>query len=248
MSAATVIQHLLFLFLAVVVPAWGYYDTRRLKKNPSSAGKIRYYKTVAAWEWIASAVAVIMVGLRRLTTIDPAPDEISWLLQHAWVGYLAEALIAIIFVVLVLLSLAIVIWKKLTKQPRKYASAEALKSFEYFLPATWPERRWFAFLCITAGICEETLYRGFLLHYLHVLPFALTLTLALLVSSVIFGLGHLSKGVGGVAGSAVIGFLLGLLFILTGNLLLPMVLHALIDLRMLVVLRPPESPEAVARI
>ncbi len=251
MSAATVVQHQLFLYLSVVEPLLDFYDTSRLKKNPSSAGKIQYYKTLAAWLWIATAVAVATVGLRTLTTINPAPDEISWLSQHAWVGYLVEALIATIFVVLVLLPLAIVIWKKLTKQPRRYRSADALKSFSYFYPATWPERHWFAFLCITAGICEETLFRGFLLQYLHVSAFSLNLTLALLVSSIIFGLNHLYGGVGGVVGSAVVGFLLGLLFILTGNLLLPMVLHALFDLRMLALLRPPkaanaEQPDTVA--
>lgn len=34
-----------------------------------------------------------------------------------------------------------------------------------------------------------------------------------------------------------------LLFLLTGNLLLPMVLHAVMDLRMLVILRPPAATE-----
>jgi membrane protease YdiL (CAAX protease family) len=244
-SVGALLQHLLFLVLAVVAPLWDFYDTSRLKKNPSLAGKLRYYKTLAAWLWIASAIAVVTVGFRTLTTINPAPDEISWLLQHAWVGHLAEALIAIILVVLLLLPLTIVIWKKLTKQPRRYRSADALKSFDYFFPATWTERRWFAFLCITAGICEEALFRGFLLPYLHVSAFSLNLTLALLISSIIFGLNHLYGGVGGVVGSAVVGFFLGLLFILTGNLLLPMVLHALFDLRMLVILRPPSAMEAV---
>jgi hypothetical protein len=144
-SVGALLQHLLFLVLAVVAPLWDFYDTSRLKKNPSLAGKLRYYKTLAAWLWIASAIAVVTVGFRTLTTINPAPDEISWLLQHAWVGHLAEALIAIILVVLLLLPLTIVIWKKLTKQPRRYRSADALKSFDYFFPATWTERRWVCF-------------------------------------------------------------------------------------------------------
>ena len=80
-SVATAIQHLLFSFLAVVVPAWDYHDTRRLKQNPSSAGKIRYYKTVCAWLWIASTVACLSVGFRWLFTISPAPGEISWLFR-----------------------------------------------------------------------------------------------------------------------------------------------------------------------
>jgi len=65
------------------------------------------------------------------------------------------------------------------------------------------------------------------------------LTVALVSSSVIFGLNHLYGGISGVVSSAVTGFLFGLLFLLTGNLLLPMVLHAVTDLRMLAILRPP---------
>jgi len=42
----------------------------------------------------------------------------------------------------------------------------------------------------TAGVCEETLFRGFMLHYLHVFPWTLNLSLALLISSVIFGFNH----------------------------------------------------------
>jgi len=153
---------------------------------------------------------------------------------------LVEALIALFVIISVALPVGTLIWKKLTKRPLKYPSA-ALKSFSYFFPATWTERRWFAFLCITAGICEETLYRGFLLHYLHFFPCTLGLTLALLVSSVIFGLGHLYGGVGGVVGSVLVGFLLGLLFLLTESLLLPMLLHALFDVSKLLQLRPPSD-------
>jgi membrane protease YdiL (CAAX protease family) len=237
-SVATLTQHLLFLFLLVVAPIWDLYATPKLKRNPSSERKIRYYRTICAGLWIASAIAVVAVGFRPLFIIGPSPGEISWLLMHPWVRYLVEALIAI-FVISVLLPVGIVVWKKLTKRPRKYSSAAALKSFSYFFPATWTERRWWVFLSITAGICEETLFRGFMLHYLRVFPWTLNLTLALLVSSVIFGLNHLYQGAAGVAGTAIVGFLFGLLFLLTGNLLLPIILHAVIDLRMLAILRPP---------
>ncbi len=168
-SAGTLVQHLLFLFLLVVAPAWDFYHTSRLKKNPSSAGKIRYYKTLMAWLWTSAIVACLAVGLRPLLTINPAPGEIPWLLEHAWVFYLVEVAIAL-FVAIMLLPLAVVFWKKVKRQPRKYSSADALKSFDYFFPATWTERRWWVFICITAGVCEETLFRGFLLHYLYVFP------------------------------------------------------------------------------
>ena len=99
------------------------------------------------------------------------------------------------------------------------------------------------FVAITAGICEEIIFRGFLLRYLHVFPWTLNLTLALLISSVIFGFHHLYQGAGGVAGTAIVGVLFGLLFVLTGSLLLPIIFHGAIDLRLLAVLRPPaETP------
>jgi membrane protease YdiL (CAAX protease family) len=103
------------------------------------------------------------------------------------------------------------------------------------------ERRWFAFVAITAGVCEEILFRGFLLHYLHASPWTMGLTVALLLSCVIFGLQHLYQGPAGAASTVVIGFLFGLLFLLTGNLLLPIALHAMMDLRVLVLLRPPSG-------
>ncbi len=62
----------------------------------------------------------------------------------------------------------------------------------------------------------------------------------------IFALAHLYGGIGGVIGSAVAGFIFGLLFILTGSLLLPMILHATLDLRMLVILRPPDTASDVS--
>jgi membrane protease YdiL (CAAX protease family) len=236
-------RHLLFLFLLVVAPIWDLYATPRLKRNPSSEHKIRYYKTICTGLWIASAVAIVTIGFRPLFTISPSPSEISWLLPRPWVRYLIEALIAFFFIVSVVLPVGTVIWMKLKKRPRRYRSADALKSFSYFFPATWTERRWWVFVSITAGVCEEILFRGFMLHYLHVFPWAVNLTLALLISSVIFGFNHLYQGAGGVAGTAIVGFLFGLLFLLTGDLRLPIIFHVVIDLRMLAILRPPaDSP------
>lgn len=243
-SATALTQDLLFLFLLVVAPLWDYRDTRRLKQSPNPAGKIRHYKTLCAWLWTATVVALLAVGFRPLFTISPAPDEASWLFQHAWVRYLVVGVL-VIYMALILLPVAVAIWKNVTKRPRKYSSADALKSLSYFLPATWTERRWYVFLCVTAAICEETLFRGFLLHYLCVFPFSLNLTLALLISSVIFGLQHLYLGVAGAASIVVSGLLFGLLFLLTGNLLVPVVFHSLMDLRILLLLRPPAAAEAV---
>jgi len=232
-------QHLLFLFLLVVVPIWDLYAIPKLKRNPSSENKIRNYKTICAWLWTASALAVVAIGFRPLFTISTSPGEIPWLLVHPWVRYLAEALIALFFTISVVLPVGAVIRKKLKKQPLKYSAAAALKSFSYFLPGTWTERRWWVFVSITAGVCEETVFRGFMLRYLHVFPWRLNLTLALLISSVIFGVHHIYQGASGAARVAIFGILFGLLFLLTGSLLLPIIFHGAMDLSLLALLPPP---------
>jgi membrane protease YdiL (CAAX protease family) len=245
LPAATAVQHLLFFFLVVVTPIWDYYETSRLKQDPQSHRKIRYYQTLSAWLWIAAGVACLAVGWRPLFTIAPSPGDAAWLLGHAWTRHLFGAAIAV-FMALVLVPAVIAIWKNVSKKPRKYSSADALESLSFFLPATWTERRWFGFLCVTAGICEEILFRGFLLHYLHVSPLSVNLTLALLVSAIICGLQHLYQGSGGAASTVVGGLLFGVLFLLTGNLLLPILFHAVMDLRILLLLRPPAAVKAPA--
>ncbi len=239
------LQHLLFAFLAIVVPSWDFYATSRLKKNPGSEQKIGYYKSLCAGLWIASLVAVGTVGFRRVFTISPMPDEAAWLLGRAWAKFLAETVIAL-FVGLTFMSCIIVAWKKLSNRPRAYRTAQALKSLDYFLPASRSERNWWVLVCISAGVCEETLFRGFMLGYLHVSPWTLNLTLAMLISSAIFGLSHLYEGIGGAVGSAIAGFLFAVMFLLGGNLLFPIILHVLMDLRALVILRPPAEQTVAA--
>src|SRR5260370_7016211 len=151
-SVATPMQHLLFLFLLVVAPIWDLYNTRKLKRDPSSEQKIRYYKTICTWLWIASALAVAAIGFRPLFTIRPSPGEISWLLLHPWFRYLVEALIAIFVIISVVLPVGTVIWRKLTKRPPKYSSA-ALQSFSYFFPPTCPPLRCRRFVSLTPAAC-----------------------------------------------------------------------------------------------
>jgi len=241
LSFASIVQHGLFLFLLVVAPAWDFYDTRRLKNNPTSVRRLAYYRALCAWLWIAAIVACVTVGWRAIFTISAAPAEASWLFGTAWVRYVVMAVL-VLFAAAVAITYLQVAWMRLSQQPRRYASSELMHkkvSYAYLFPTTWTERRWWVAIGLTAGICEETLFRGFLLQYLHGSPWQFGLTTALVLSSVIFGLQHLYQDAQGTVASAVLGFLFALLFLLSGNLLLPIVLHAALDLRLLAILRPP---------
>jgi membrane protease YdiL (CAAX protease family) len=103
------------------------------------------------------------------------------------------------------------------------------------LPRTAGERRLFTVVGLTAGVCEEWLYRGFFLAVVSALAGGLPTAVLVLVAAAAFGLAHAYQGVAGVLTTAVLGGVLAGLYLGTGSLLPPMALHAAIDLRFLLV-------------
>jgi membrane protease YdiL (CAAX protease family) len=91
-----------------------------------------------------------------------------------------------------------------------------------FLPRTKKEFQWFILLSITAGICEELLFRGFLIWYFESLTNTL---LAVVLSSILFGLAHSYQGVTGILRSGLMGLILALILVWTDSLLILIFLH-----------------------
>jgi membrane protease YdiL (CAAX protease family) len=234
------VQHALALFLVIGMPLWDWYEIPRLKASTAPGKKVRYYRKIVTALWICAAIAVWTMTIADVFSIHKMPGEIAWL-DKGSAG--AVALMGIAAGIFIAISLPAIL--ALRNEKIRSKAAKAAKRLAFLLPSSGEERRWWWLVCLTAGICEEIIYRGFLLRYWHVLPWHLTLTWALVVSSVIFGIGHIYQGAAGAVQTTVIGFIFGGLFMVTGTLWLPIVAHALLDLRILAML--PEgfdSPEA----
>jgi membrane protease YdiL (CAAX protease family) len=90
----------------------------------------------------------------------------------------------------------------------------------------WPG---FASLAITAGLCEELLFRGFVTWWLsHFMPAWWMIVLA---QGVLFGLAHAYQGPRGVFSTGAVGVFMGGVAWVSGSLWASMILHALIDLQ-----------------
>lgn len=220
-------QSLLFACLAVVFPVWGFFQGAHLKRSQSVHARTRaYWQTLAAL-CAAAAAAVALAGFRNVVTIVAPPGLV---LSPDIVAPLLVGLTVGIAVPIVLLKI----------RPRSAAAtpvAKQLTGLQWFLPITPGQRNLWVLLSITAGVCEEVLFRGFSLHYLLALPVNMPLLAAILIASFVFSLSHLYQGVAGVIGTAFLSVLLALLFVLTGNLATPIAIHTLVDLRVLL-LRP----------
>jgi membrane protease YdiL (CAAX protease family) len=226
-------KHLIAIFLVVAVPIWDHFETKRLKSSSDPRVKIQSYQKTVGWLWAGSVVACIVLGLRTVLTIHRDASEASWLPGSGFiVGFIGAALVP----------LFLPIFLMMRSETTRARIAKSLENLNFILPKTAEERRWFVLVAITAGMCEEILYRGFLIHYFRELPVSIGLIGTLILSSCVFGFAHLYQGVVGIVQTTILGAIFGLIFIVTGSLLLPMVLHALIDLRILLILKADDRP------
>lgn len=91
---------------------------------------------------------------------------------------------------------------------------------------------------MTAGVTEEIVYRGLLIA-VGMGAFGLSENVAALAALAVFVAGHLYQGWRGMLAVTLIGFGLTALYLRTGSLLMPILLHALIDLRGLLLFPQP---------
>lgn len=96
------------------------------------------------------------------------------------------------------------------------------------LPTTPSEKLAFVGLSVTAGICEELVFRGFLIWALTVAVGSIAL--AVLLSSVVFGVLHAYQRPAGAVRAAALGGLLALPYLATGSVLPGVIAHAGLDI------------------
>jgi membrane protease YdiL (CAAX protease family) len=116
-----------------------------------------------------------------------------------------------------------------------------LEASAILLPSTPIERKWFAAAAITAGICEELLYRGFLMRYMLTTFPVLDWLFIAIISGIIYGLSRAYQGFRGITTTALTGFSFAIVYILSGSLLPAMIFHILAELRTLMLWQPEEQ-------
>jgi len=116
-------------------------------------------------------------------------------------------------------------------------------------PLTKSDWFWYVPVALSAGVCEEFLYRGYALTLLATLTGSVAVGVA--VSTAAFGLAHAYQGWRGVVGTTIFGFYFAIVFVFWGSLWPCMLGHALQDLiggvivaRRLAAVPPPSADPA----
>jgi len=218
----TIIDNLLVLAFAILYPLYAFFVYRRIKSDLSAnkpGVRVRDYRETIAWLW-AFAIAALVAWWyqdRSLLLLGLGlPSE--W---PAWLGLLLVAMLTI-FLFLQLGKLA-------GDEDQRQSIAEQLSKgpVTEFLPRTQKEMKWFLLLSITAGICEEILFRGFLIWYFQQVS---NTAVAVILSSVLFGVAHSYQGIQGGLRAGIMGLVVALSYIFSGSLWVPVFLHIVGDI------------------
>ena len=212
----------LALLFAVIWPLYTFFIEWPAHKRRIEAGdpeaRVRLYRKTFVQEW------TVTLGILALTVwfARPVLTTLGLVVPHGWRLVLGIA-IPVAYSVLLKLQLPAIVNNRIIRARLR----ERIAPLAPLIPTRPAEWQWFRPLAVSAGICEEIMFRGYLVWLLQTW---LGLYGAAAVSVVIFGLAHGYQG--GKFGTR--AFLAGLgmqvLALATGSILPGIVLHALIDL------------------
>ena len=236
MSSAGVLAAALVIYALVVEPVWGWWYMRRLRErvDVDDGARVAGYRLIIVTGWTLAGCALAAYALS-----DLRPHEVflAWPRVTGEVPLLAApGVIAGMVVGLVAGAVAAVVAAGRGQPPPVAGDIDVL------LPRTPRERRWYTGVAITAGVCEEVLYRGLLLVVATLLAPGLPQWLLALAVAAAFGLAHVYQGPAGVAVTTTMGAVLGLLVVATGSLLPAVLLHVAADLRVLLLMPRAAAP------
>ena len=216
MLPLTLADHIIFALLAFVLPVFAVFRVRpQTSQIPQQTHlKIKLY-------WLNSGVLIFgaLVVLILWFITDRAWMEMGWrTVSGAW---FPEWMLITAFFLLLYMFDTFLSWNEMEDHP-----AAAL------LPKNWKEFAHFgSIVSLSAGFCEEIVFRGFLITYLMALfdSSAYGIWIAISLSTLIFAVLHAYQGWVAILKIALLTFMFGVIFVMTESLWPVIILHFGVD-------------------
>ena len=215
------LDHVFVALVALTAPVLGVWTYRRMIASLAAGdagARTRSFRRAIGLELVGGAEVLVLFA------VVGRPVEglvrLDWLPQGWWTGAAWGV---------VLLACALLIAQVAAIRGNETGLSTARKqmtSVEGVLPHTPVELKLFLALSLAAGVCEEIVFRGYLLAYFDGLVGPAG---AVLASTLMFGWGHAYQGAAGMVRTGLVGLLFAGAYVGTGNLLAPMLLHVVLD-------------------
>jgi uncharacterized protein len=208
----------LFLVLGVIIPWRGRVRLKRLLALPAvrTKEKLILYGSTIAFQWILLGLVAWRAFAHGLTAAELGLGR-GMTVELLLFGLAGSALFGAFQ------------WFNLRRVGRMAGTIPDFmrKLAERVLPGAPVEFAPYCALAVTAGVCEEFLYRGFAMAALAragIVPWAVVG-----ISSILFGLAHTYQGRSGVVGTTLLGLLFGAARLAFQSLVPLMMWHSAVD-------------------
>lgn len=227
--------------LAVALGLVALLIWRAIRKDRREYSRFRRYRSTAKRQammrrWLIESMLlfggsaiVLAVVVHPLTgSVLEAARSVGWV--AAVVGWFQGPVGMLVLALAVALAVALTIVG--VRSARREGGVVMIGDIAALLPRNRPELGWASALAVNAGVVEELLFRLCLPALLFVVTGEPLSAFGLAV--LLFAALHAYQGVPGVVGTLVVGLLLTAAYVLSGSIVVAIVLHALLDLRTLV--------------
>ena len=242
------------ILLCVLLLAFHVYSSvtdiqdMRKYKMARITEKIRtqFYKECIIYGWMPVLIIAVFIALTPLSLCNIGIRKIT--MSDVW--WLNGVLFAIISVIVVALLYQTVMYFKSEEYRRQLV--EELNNgeknhYDYMMdvliPRTIKEKKYFFFVSLTAGICEEIVWRGCMIFLLKDIFPTMHVAIVGLAASGLFGLFHCYQGIQGVIKTGLGGILFVWLYLMTDSLILGIGLHFMFDFSSAFLLREEQNKD-----
>lgn len=207
-------RQFLFVLITVLYPIFlitDHYRREKRKRPDSSHNKIKEYQKTILVFWFLTILVVLNDYLQ------PTPS-LSFQFELS--------LLNTVFMSLVVLLGYVQYRSSRVNERNVTAFASKSQKVVNYLPKSRQELSWFIMISISAGFCEEVLFRMFVYEFTiqHIGVIG-----SLLFTNVIFAITHIDTGMKNSVGAFILGLVFSLIFYFTQNIWIVVALHILID-------------------
>lgn len=214
-SAVAPVWHTV-LFI-VFVAGLSVIDVHRIPNIPADRSRLQLYAMTIVFE-VVMVVYVWLLGLR------PRGKTMRELIGGRWSqvsDVLMDIAVAILFWMAVVVVLAVI------RLALGGGGAAAIRAVKPLLPQSLREMAAFVVLSVTAGFCEEFLFRGYLQRQFLALTGAPAA--AVVLQAIVFGSAHLYQGWRNAVAITIYGVMFGILAVMRKSLRPGMIQHVMQD-------------------
>ncbi|HUE43862.1 MAG TPA: CPBP family intramembrane glutamic endopeptidase [Candidatus Sulfotelmatobacter sp.] len=208
------VLHTLVLLVILLGGAGMMYFSAGQLRAADHPNRTALYLSTATWEWMLTAY--VLWGVRRRGTPPEAVTGAKW---KSFLEFARDFGIAVLFWFVALMVL------EATASALHFRGSKA--SVGFLAPRGWMEVALWVLVCVTAGFCEETIFRGYLQKQF--IAWSGSAAAGVVASAVVFGACHVYQGVKPATVITVYGLMFGILAQWRKSLRPGMMTHAVHD-------------------